>query len=114
MDTETKPLWTTTREAMGKTWTVGLFPNDVALTVDRGGSPLLGGVEMRDQLVAIKAAANFDTRDEILLHELIELCLTETDCSVKHPIINRLSFTLFAFLRGFGLWQDFPWPDKEM
>ena len=113
METETKPVWTTTREAMGKVWTIGLYPNDVVLGgSDGSGSALQASVTIRDQLIAIKSGMGFNHRDETLLHELIETCLVEMEIPYKHPDVDRLSFALFAFLRGFGLWHDFPWPDR--
>jgi len=107
-------LWTTTREALGKTWTVGLWPNDVALgSTDGLGSGLTGSTHIRDQVIAVKAAGPPDQKDETLLHELLETSFVKMDIPYEEATINRLTSTLFAFLRGFGLWHEFPWPDRQ-
>ena len=113
METETKPLWTTTRQAMGKTWTIALYPNDAALGENGSGSPHVATTRIREQKLALKASLIMDAREETLLHELIETCFVELGMKYEHDDINRLSFGLFGFLRGFGLWQEFPWPDRE-
>lgn len=116
MDTETKPIWTTEREAMGKTWTVGLWPTDTALSQTGDGrfeSNLEGHTNLGKQIVHILATAHPDRRDESLLHELMETCFVETGTPFEERTIQTVSLTLFAFLRGFGLWREFPWPDRE-
>ena len=116
MDTETKPLWTMKRDAMGKTWTVGLWPDDTALGQQPSGvygSSLSGHVILGRQIIAISASDVPERQDETLLHELIETSFVETGTPYEEAVVSRLSFVLFAFLRGFGLWNDFPWPDRE-
>ena len=116
MDTETKALWETTREAMGKTWRIGLYPNDTALGQTGDGvygSALSAHTSIGDQTIAILGSDIPQRRDEALLHELLETCFVETDTPCEHGAVSRISFVLFAFLRGFGLWRDFPWPDRE-
>ena len=114
MDVETKPLWTTTREAMGHTWSVNLYPNDVVLgSAGALGSESAGSVLLRNQHIAILAAGTPAYKDETLLHELLEMAVVKAEISMDHRDIERLSGLLFAFLRGFGLWCDFPWPDRE-
>ncbi len=114
MDVETRPLWTTEREAMGKTWIIAGYPNDVALgDTDGMGSKLTASTHIRNQLIAVKIAGADGSRQQSLLHELIEMSAIAGGCDIEHPDIERLTSLLFAFLRGFGLWRDFPWPDRE-
>lgn len=116
MDTETKPLWSITREAMGKTWTIGIWPTDKALGQTADGhfeSALSGHTSVGAQTFYILATDMPDRRDETLLHELIETAFVETNTPYEEAVVSRISFVLFAFLRGFGLWRDFPWGDRE-
>lgn len=110
MDTETKPLWVTTREAMGKTWSVELWPDDAAMT--RGGSEL-GFVRHSRQVIRVNAGMPCDSRDETTLHEMLHASADLGEVRIKEQDIGTISSILFAFLRGFGLWNEFPWPDKE-
>jgi hypothetical protein len=54
-----------------------------------------------------------DERGETLLHELLHCANEQTRLQLKEDVISRLSPILYAFLRGFGLWHEFPWPDRE-
>ena len=112
MDVETKPLWTTEREAMGKRYSIGLWPDDVAL--GKEGSTYAARMVHRSQTMAVNAVVPFDGRDEGLLHEIIHRVAAEVlDDGLEEKVVGPLSAGLFAFLRGFGLWRDFPWPDRE-
>lgn len=116
MDSETKPLWSTTRDALGKTWLIGIWPDDTALSQQGSGvygSGLSGHVSIGKQVIALSAADVPERRDETLLHELMETCFAETDTPYEEAVVSRISFVLFAFLRGFGLWREFPWGDRE-
>ena len=113
MDTETKPLWTTTREAMGKTWSVELWPDDAALTGDSGKSECLGKSWFTDQWIRIAANRPADGRDQTLLHEILHMVEKGAGISMEENDVTSLANSLFAFLVGFGLWRDFPWPDRE-
>jgi len=110
METETKPLWTTTREAMGKTWTIGLCPDDVALH-KKGGN--FGKAYFAAQEININVRLPIDTRDQTLLHEILHMVSDELDLDLSEPGVLAAGAFLYAFLRGFGLWNGFPWPDKE-
>lgn len=110
METETKPIWVTTREAMGKTWTVELWPDDSGLT--KGGSSY-GHQRNSGQYLRINANLKLDSRDETLFHELIHTVAADFNLTLNEDTVARLSMALYAFLRGFGLWNEFPWPDKE-
>lgn len=112
MDTETKPLWETTREAMGKRWTVALYPNNTALE-DGNFTCDLGQVSHSQQRIVINAKPLMDSRDEALLHELVHVGVRLSSLGMEEKDLATLSQFLYAFLRGFGLWQPFPWPDKE-
>ena len=112
METETKPLWTTTREAMGKTWRVELWPNDNGLG-ETQGSAYMGKERHIDQRILVNAKAPPDGRDETLLHEILHVAVDGQAAKFNEDEVLRLSGVLYAFLRGFGLWQEFPWPDKE-
>ena len=113
-DVETTPLWTTTREAMGKTWTIAGYPNDIALgDTDGLGSKLSASAHIRDQHIAIKLAGADGNRQQSLFHEILEISSIIGECSIEHPDLERLTGILFAFLSGFGLRRDFPWPDRE-
>jgi len=113
METETQPLWTTTREAMGKTWSIELWPDDAALGAEDGKSESLGRSWFSDQWIRIAAKRPLDGRDETLLHEVLHLVAKCSGISIKEVDITALSTGVYAFLRGFGLWQEFPWPDRE-
>jgi len=113
LDVETKPVWTTEREAMGKTYEIGLWADDVGLTKGQG-SDFAGTMNHRKHRIAVNANSPPSAREETLLHEIIhrvsaELLATE----LKEGQVRTLSNGIFAFLRGFGLWQDFPWPDRQ-
>lgn len=112
MDTETKPLWETKRDAMGKTYTVSLYPNNAAL---EDGNCACDGAQVRHmkQQITINSYAHVDSRDEALLHELLHVACRHCSIVQEEAEINRLSGILYAILRGFGLWQDFPWPDRK-
>lgn len=112
MDTETKPLWTTTREAMGKTYTIRLYPNNAAL---EDGNAACDGAQVAHskQQITINAYAHVDSRDEALLHEVLHIACRHSSQLLEEAEVNRLSGILYAILRGFGLWQPFPWPDKD-
>jgi len=112
METETKPLWVTTREAMGKTWTVALYPNNGALedptfTCDHGR------FWASEQCINVNAKLLPEGRDQALLHELLHLADLFSRTKIQEEEVSRLSQALYAFLRGFGLWNEFPWPDRE-
>ena len=111
LETETKPLWTTTREAMGKKYTIGLWPDDAVLGDE--GSPYGVRMDHRNHAIPINAKIPCDGRDEYLLHELLHRVSTEFHVGLKEHQVGQVSAALYAFLRGFGLWQPFPWPDKE-
>jgi len=111
METETQPLWVTTREAMGKHYTIGLWPDDV--TLGKEGSVYGGRMDHRNQLIPVNAKQPCDGRDEIVLHEVIHRVSAEFSLGLKEPQVDALSTGIYAFLRGFGLWQEFPWPDRE-
>ena len=113
MDVETRALWTTTREAMGKTWQVQLWPDDAGLTDGKPKSECLGKNWWAQQWVRVAAARPMDGRDATILHELIHLANISAGTYLKENQVFALTENLFAFLRGFGLWQDFPWPDRE-
>lgn len=116
METETKPLWTTTREAMGKTWRVELWPDDVGIGSGAGSrtkSCHLGRAWFTDQWLRIAASRPLDGRDSTLLHELIHLVELSCGLDFKESEVVALAENLYAFLRGFGIWQPFPWPDQE-
>ena len=110
MDVETKPLWTIQREAMGKPWQIELWPDDAHMT--RGGSEL-GYVRHQRQLIRVNANQGMASRDETMLHELLHATADLVEFPIREKDIGALSSVLFAFLRGFGLWRDFPWPDRE-
>jgi hypothetical protein len=110
VDTETRPLWTTEREAMGKTWTVELWAENYGMAKE--GSDL-GYSRDSEQVMRVNARMVQNTRDSILLHEMIEMVDTQQALKLEHDTIDRLQAGLFAFLRGFGLWRDFPWPDRS-
>jgi hypothetical protein len=112
VDTETRPLWTTEREAMGKTWLLRLAADDVMLDV-KNGSHTEGQTQLLNQIVTINAGIPLQERDEVLLHELLHCANHQTNLGLKEDTIVRLSLSLFPYLRGFGLWRDFPWPDRE-
>ena len=112
METETQPLWTTTREAMGKTYTIGLWPDDTAL--GKEGSAYSARIDHRHQRIHVNATIPLDGRDEGLLHEIIHRAAAEVlPDELEEKLVGPLSTGLFAFLRGFGLWREFPWPDRE-
>ena len=113
MDTETKPLWTTTREAMGKTWTIELWPDDAGLADGKDKSECMGKSWYRKQWIRIAAERPLDGRDGTVLHEIFHLAALCGAVNIKEPEVVVLADNLFAFLRGFGLWRDFPWPDRE-
>ena len=110
MDKETQPLWATEREAMGKTWNVQLCPDDLNLT-KRGGN--LGHVRYTQQEISINANMPLETRDQILLHEILHAASYMVANELSEAVNDRVAAALFAFLRGFGLWRDFPWPDRQ-
>ena len=110
MDTETKPLWTTTREAVGKTWTLRLCADDTALNKD--GSKI-GKAHYTRQEICINANMPMQGRDETLLHELLHCSVLLTGSELSERDVESLSSVLYAYLRGFGLWQPVPWPDKD-
>ena len=113
---ETKPVWIGTRYAVGKKWTIELWPNDDGLGLSAGTaskSSYLGRSSFSDQWVRVSGSRPFDGRDSTLLHELIHLVSDTVELGLKEHQISVLAETLFAFLRGFGLWTDFPWPDRE-
>ena len=112
MDTETKPLWTTKREAMGKTYTISLYPNNAAL---EDGNCACDGAQVRHrkQQITINAYAHVNSRDEALLHELLHVASQHSSLVMEEIEVNRLSGVLYAILRGFGLWHEFPWPDRD-
>jgi len=109
MDIETKPLWTTTREAMGRIWSLELWPES---DMNAEGTDL-GSARSSRLRIRVNAAVPMDTRETILLHEIIEMVDADLDLKLEHATVDRLEKGIFAFLRGFGLWQDFPWPDRE-
>jgi len=113
METETKALWVTTREAMGKTWRIELWPDDVALGRNEGKSEALGRSWYSDQWIKVAANRPLDGRDQTLLHEVLHLVAANTSTRVSESDITAFANGLYAFLRGFGLWQEFPWPDKD-
>lgn len=113
METETQPLWVTTREAMGKTWRVELWPDDAALGAEDGKSEALGRSWYTDQWIRIAAKRPLDGREETLLHEILHLAAKCGGISIKEAEVHCLANTIYAFLRGFGLWNEFPWPDRE-
>lgn len=108
MQTDTQPQWTTTREALGKTWTVGLCTDDTAL--GKSGSPL-GKSHATAQEININVNMPTDTRDETLLHELLHLACYDVLEPLRENTVGRIGGILYAYLRGFGVWQPFPWPD---
>lgn len=110
MDTETKPLWTTTREAMGKTYEIELWADD-GMTAD--GSRLYGNSNYTEQRVRVNTCRRCDGRYLTLLHELFHLVASETGDTVEEEFVERFTSILYSYLRGFGLWQEFPWPDKD-
>jgi len=111
MDTETKPLWTTTREAMGKTWTIELHSDDFTL---KGASEFdAGRVWHSRQKIAVNGASPNDGRDESLMHEIMHLVMAHLGRESTEEEVTQLASSAFAYLRGFGLWQPFPWPDKK-
>ena len=111
LDTETKPLWTATREAMGKTWTVELWPDDA--TMSKEGGSELGFVRHSRQVIRLNAAMPSDSRDETALHEILHACANLGQVKMREQDVEVISNILYAFLRGFGLWNEFPWPDRE-
>lgn len=113
MSTKTEPVWMTTREAMGKTWSVELWPDDVALGREDGKSEALGRSWYTDQWIKVAANRPIEGRDCTLLHETIHLALKTAGINMKESEVAAFADNLFAFLRGFGLWCDFPWPDRE-
>jgi len=113
MDTETKTLWETTREAMGRTWKIELWPDDAQLAGDSGHSEALGKSWYTEQWIKIAAKRPVDGRDETLLHEVIHLAAKCAGVTMRENDVFALTNSLFAFLRGFGLWRDFLWPDRE-
>ena len=113
METETKPLWTTTRQAMGKTWTIELWPDDGGLGSENLPRREALGKNYHDgQWVRVAAGRPLDGRDGTLLHELVHLASKTAYVRLKESEVVAFSNDLYAFLRGFGLWQPFPWPDK--
>lgn len=112
METEMKPLWATIREAMGKTWSVELLPDSGPFHEDR---PLrdMGASFSNKDYVRINAALSPQNRDLTLLHELLHLSADVPRTHIKEDTVEALASALYAFLRGFGLWREFPWPDKE-
>lgn len=114
MDVETHPLWTTTREAMGKRYTIGLWPNDSALSESTRSSERIGAMDHVHQTIHLNPVQPPDGRDETLLHEILHRVDNQLlNDKLSEETIDTLSAGLFAFLRGFGLWRDFPWPDRE-
>lgn len=112
METETKPLWTTTREAMGRTWTVQLYPNNTGL---EGGDFTcdLAQVRHSQQIIAVNAIQRFEGRDEALLHEFLHIASRFGGNRLEERDVECFGQILYSLLRGFGLWRDFPWPDKK-
>lgn len=111
METETKPLWTTTREAMGKCYTIELYADDRPM---RGTSDVSAGrVWHIKQSVAINAAMPCDGRDQSLLHEVVHIADDSLGLTLDERVTTEIASVLYALLRGFGLWREFPWPDKE-
>ena len=110
--TETKPLWTTTREAMGKTWNVELLPDTLPFHEDHPFRHLGASYFHRDY-VRINAGLGLQNRDATLLHELLHLASDASNGVLTEKVVETITPALFAFLRGFGLWQEFPWPDRE-
>ncbi len=110
MDTETKPLWTTMREAMGKTWRIELWPDD-AMTQDGGCAFAVS--RWGEQRIRLNANRPHDGRDASPLHEIIHFVNREAAQDWDEATVERITGSLYAYLRGFGLWQEFPWPDKE-
>jgi len=109
MDTETKPLWTTTREAMGKTYAIQLWPNDAGLSE---GSDL-GHSWASQQWIRANAHTPAERRDQTILHEIVHMVDAELKTGLDEKDVCRLAAGIYAYLRGFGLWQPFPWPDKD-
>jgi len=112
MDVETKPLWTTTREAMGKTWTVRLAADDTMLDV-KNGSHTEGQTQLLKQIITINGGIPCQERDDTLLHELLHCANHQTNLGLREDTVTRIALALYPFLRGFGLWRDFPWPDRD-
>jgi len=96
---------------MGKSYTIGLWPDDVTLGDE--GSKYGGRMDHRKQEIPINATMPCDGRDEYLLHELVHRVSAELHIGLKEQQVGQLSASLYAFLRGFGLWREFPWPDNE-
>jgi hypothetical protein len=114
MDIETQPLWTTTREAMGKTWRIELWPDDGGLgSMDFPKSETLGKSFIDNQWVRVGASRPMDGRDATLLHELIHLASKTSQTEMKEAQVTAFGHSLYAFLRGFDLWRAFPWPDRD-
>jgi len=110
MDTETKPLWATTREAMGRVWTIGLYADDLHM---RGNETSAGRVWHMKQNIAINAASPCDGRDESLLHEIVHVADDSLGLALDERATTEIASVLYALLRGFGLWKEFPWPDSK-
>jgi len=109
METETKPLWTTTREAMGKTFAIELWPSDAGLS----GSSDLGHSWSSQQWIRINAHSPAERRDQTILHEIVHTVNHELKTDLEEKDVCRLAAGVYAFLRGFGLWNEFPWPDVD-
>jgi hypothetical protein len=112
-----QPLFSVKRQALGKTWTVELWPSDTGLGLATGTasrSPYLGRASFVEQWIKIVALRPFDGRDSTLLHEIIHLASDTSEANLKEGQVTVLAEALYAFLRGFGLWNAFPWADQEV
>uniref|UniRef100_A0A6H1ZLA0 Peptidase n=1 Tax=viral metagenome TaxID=1070528 RepID=A0A6H1ZLA0_9ZZZZ len=108
---EVQALWETKFVALGKEYTLALYPNDTALSPDKGSD--LGVHWKYNNEIGINAGIPFTSRDETLLHEILHVLDDDFKLNLGHNTIYRLSSSLYGFLKGLNLWQDFPWPDKE-
>jgi hypothetical protein len=110
MEALTKPLCEIKREAMGKTWTIEVWPDD-AMTEDGGRAYATSNYG--EQVVRMNANRPPDGRDGSLLHEIVHFVNKDAAQDWDEATVERISGILYGFLRGFGLWQPFPWPDKD-
>jgi hypothetical protein len=73
----------------------------------------LAQIRYAQQKIAVNAIMPFDGRDASLLHELVHLANRYSESGLGEKTVQRLGEVLYAFLRGFGVWHEFPWPDRE-
>jgi hypothetical protein len=97
---------------MGRKFTIALYPNNTALE-DGNLTCDLGQIRHARQRISLNAILPTDGLDATLLHELVHLTSRYSAAKMEEDDVQRFTEVLYAFLRGFGLWCEFPWPDKD-